>query len=112
MPGLGDDLYHEVVERFSTFGNFEVIRGWVPDSFQIKSPERVSFLHIDMNNVPAEIGALEHLFDRVVPGGIIVLDDYGWNGHEAQAIAEDEFMEKRGYSVLELPTGQGLIFKR
>jgi len=51
------------------------------------------------------------LFDRVVPGGAIVFDDYGWNGYRPQKDAEDAFLAARGYSVLELPTGQGLLIK-
>ena len=30
----------------------------------------------------------------------------------AQKLAEDAFMAKRGYKILELPTGQGLLIKR
>ena len=52
------------------------------------------------------------LFDRIVPGGLIVLDDYGWLPFKAQRDAEDIFFAERGYFVLELPTGQGLVVKR
>lgn len=48
----------------------------------------------------------------MVPGGLIVLDDYGWLGYRAQKEAEDAFFAERSYMVLELPTGQGLIVKR
>jgi O-methyltransferase len=69
-------------------------------------------MHIDMNNAAAELGALEQLFDRVSPGGMIVFDDYGWTGYRDQKQAADTFMRDRGLSVLELPTGQGLVVKR
>jgi hypothetical protein len=55
---------------------------------------------------------LERLFDRVLPGGIVVFDDYGWKMFHEQKQAEDDFMRRRGYEVLELPTGQGLVVKR
>ena len=58
------------------------------------------------------IGVLERLFDLMVPGGVIVFDDYGWKLFEKQKIAEDEFMAARGYQILEMPTGQGLVVKR
>ena len=41
----------------------------------------------------------------------MVLDDYGWRGYRAQKLAEDPWLAARGYQVLELPTGQGLLFK-
>ena len=43
---------------------------------------------------------------------MIVLDDYGWSLYRAQKQAEDAFFAERGYLVLELPTGQGLVVKR
>jgi len=52
------------------------------------------------------------LFDCVVPGGIIVFDDYGFYLFRRQKEAEDAFMAARGYHILELPTGQGLVVKR
>jgi predicted O-methyltransferase YrrM len=64
-----------------------------------------------MNNAEAEIGALEVLWDRVVPGAVVILDDYGWAGCLEQKRAEDVFLTERGYQVLELPTGQGLLIK-
>lgn len=84
----------------------------MPDSFSQGTPERISLLHIDMNNAPAEIATLEAMWERVVPGGIALLDDYGWIAYSAQTFAERDFFAQRGYSVLELPTGQGLVLKR
>jgi hypothetical protein len=64
-----------------------------------------------MNNADAEIGALEVLFERMVPGAVLILDDYGWLGYRAQKLAEDPWLAKYGYRVLEMPTGQGLLIK-
>ena len=106
-----DSLYQEVCTKFSNYPNVRIIRGAVPDKFADACPDRVSFLHIDMNSEMAEVMALEHLFDRVTTGGIIVFDDFGWNSAINQCKAEMAFMRKRGHSVLELPTGQGLVIK-
>lgn len=46
-----------------------------------------------------------------MPGAIVILDDYGWAGGLPQKRAEDAFFAERGYQVLELPTGQGLVIK-
>jgi hypothetical protein len=43
---------------------------------------------------------------------MIVLDDYGWNAHRTRKLSADVFMLEHGLSVLELPTGQGLVVKR
>jgi len=106
-----DEVLKEVLDVFSDYKNVEVIKGMVPNTFQESSPEKIAFLHIDMNSVQAEILALEHLFERVVPGGFIVLDDFGWACNKNQNIAEMKFMNERQHQVLELPTGQGVILK-
>ncbi len=111
MPEHGEDLYTKVKNRFAELEQVHVTQGAVPEVLHQISPEKIAFLHLDLNNAPAEIGALELLFDRVSTGGIIILDDYGWLAYRAQKEAEDPFFEERGYRVLELPTGQGLIIK-
>jgi O-methyltransferase len=104
-------LYESVVKRFARFPNVQVVRGIVPDRFAQAAPDAIAFLHIDLNSSKAEIAALDVLFDRVSPGGLVVFDDYGWSGYRAQQIAEDAFMRQRGHRILELPTGQGLLIK-
>lgn len=111
MPEHGKTLFDQVKQRFVDLPNVVVTQGRVPDSFAQAAPEKIAFMHLDLNNADAEIGALEVLFDRMVPGAIMVLDDYGWLGYRAQKLAEDPWLEKRGYRVLELPTGQGLLIK-
>ena len=108
----GPGLYEQTVSRFSDYPNVVVTKGRIPEVFHAVAPERISFMHIDLNGATAELAALEHLFDRMVPGAILILDDYGWYwGYATQKYAEDPFFESRGYQVLELPTGQGMVLK-
>ena len=58
------------------------------------------------------MGALEMLFDRISPGGMIVFDDYSRPGYQAQRGVTDTFLRQRSLAVLELPTRQGLVVKR
>lgn len=104
-------LYAKVREKFSRYKNVNIVRGIVPDSFENAVPEKIAFLHIDMNSAKAEMLALEHLFDKVTPGGFIVFDDFGWTCNANQMSVELAFMNKRGHHVMELPTGQGVVIK-
>ena len=111
LDGLEAGLYAKVVKRFEDLPTVHVIKGFVPESFSQGVPDKIALLHLDMNSADAEIAALNTLWDRVVAGGIIVLDDYGWDTYLPTKQAEDKFFAERGYSVLELPTGQGIVFK-
>ncbi|THD67173.1 TylF/MycF/NovP-related O-methyltransferase [Phenylobacterium sp.] len=107
----GTFSFEEVRDRFSAFPNIDVIKGRVPEVLEDSTPERIAFLHMDLNNSTAEIAALDALFDRLSPGGIIVFDDYGWATARAQHDAENQWFSQRGLEILALPTGQGLFIK-
>ena len=111
MPNHGDGLYEFVRNRFAYAPNVHVVKGEVPGILAQHAPETVAHLHLDLNDVTAELAALEFFYDRLTPGGSIVLDDYGWLAYRDQKLAEDAFLSTRGASVLELPTGQGLLIK-
>jgi len=109
----GTFSYEEVRDRFAGYPNIDVIQGRVPEVLTEKgSPEAIAFMHIDMNNPAAEIGALDALFERVSPGGIILFDDFCWATARAQYDAETRWFAERNLHVLPLPTGQGLFVKR
>jgi hypothetical protein len=104
-------LVARVKATFAPYPNVRIVQGAVPASFAQEAPQAISYLHIDMNSEKAEVEALESLYDRVSPGGMIILDDFGWICNRGQMIAELAFMKLRGQPILELPTGQGLILK-
>lgn len=102
----------KVKERFLGFDDVLIVQGRVPEVFAtVRMPEEISFLHVDLNTSKAEIAALEVLFDKVVSGGIILLDDFGLLIAREQMIHETEWFGKRGYMVCELPTSQALVIK-
>jgi O-methyltransferase len=105
------EIYQGVLARFSVKPYVQVIRGVVPDVLHQSAPTKVAFLHLDMNSPGPERAALEFLYDRIVPGGVIVFDDYGWSMFRRQKEAADEFLASKNLTVLELPTGQGLAIK-
>jgi O-methyltransferase len=103
--------YDLVRQRLAAYPNIRVVRGRVPEILDETAPRSIAFMHLDLNSAAAELGALERLFDRIAFGGQLVLDDYGWFNYRGQKAAEDPFFRERGCSVLELPTGQGLVIK-
>ena len=64
-----------------------------------------------MNAEAPERAALEFFWDRVVPGGVVFLDDYAFRGHDAQRRSFDAFAEEHRVGILALPTGNGLLIK-
>jgi Macrocin-O-methyltransferase (TylF) len=105
------ECYELARANFAEFRNVEIIRGSIPLTLPRAATDAVCFLHLDMNCVIPEVAAIEYFWDRLVPGAVVLLDDYGARGYEPQKRGMDEFATKRGIAVLSLPTCQGLILK-
>ncbi|NNE81324.1 MAG: hypothetical protein HKN18_13735 [Silicimonas sp.] len=73
-------------------GYFEHTLGGVSD-------RTFAFLHIDCDTYAGHIEVLDALYDRVVPGGIIVFDDYNTEEWPGATQAVDEFLADRPESV-------------
>jgi O-methyltransferase len=72
----------------------------------------LSFAHIDMNAMAPSQLALEFAYEKMLPGGIIVFDDYGWASCEDQRVMIDEFFADLPEKAIALPTGQACVIKR
>lgn len=105
------ECYQDVVRTFSPFSNAVIVRGRVPDTLSEVGSTRVAFLSIDMNCVEPEIAAAHHFWDRLVPGAVMLLDDYGHPRHHEQKMAFDQFAREKGVKILSLPTEQAIIQK-
>lgn len=113
FEGQAEGFFEKVKDRFKDYPQINLIKGLIPDSFSQGLPQQLAFMHIDLNNYEGEIAVLEKLFDRLVTGGIIILDDYESSGiYRRQKKEEDHWFEKRNYRVFPLPTGQGMVIKR
>jgi hypothetical protein len=115
--GRGDEnsMYPECFEltrrNFSPFPKAQLVRGKVPDTLSDVDIESVCYLCIDMNIKEPERAALAHFWPKLVPGAVVIFDDYGWLAYREQKLAHDEFARSVGAEILELPTGQGLMIK-
>ena len=111
LPGGYAPCYDHVVQTFREFSGVRIVKGIVPDTLAQVTAQRISYLSIDMNNTAPEIAAAEYFWDRLIAGGIVILDDYGWTKQINQKRAFDAFAEARNVKILSLPTGQGLLIK-
>jgi hypothetical protein len=101
----------DVRRNFREWENVRIIEGSVPETLTQVDCDRVTFLHLDMNCAAPEVAALEFFWPRMISGGIVLLDDYGFGEHVAQKTEIDRCAERIGVMIASLPTGQGLIIK-
>ena len=83
--------------------NVTLIKGWFDatlPTFAAEHDEPVALLHVDCDLYSSTKCIFAHLGDRVVPGSVIVFDEYfdypAWQEHEFKAFAE--FVAQAGLS--------------
>jgi O-methyltransferase len=81
--------------------------GMVEETIPAGAPERIALLRLDTDWYASTRHELEHLYDRVSPGGVVIIDDYDyWEGSRR---AVDEFVAQTGARLLLAPMGSGRI---
>ncbi|MGE3247562.1 MAG: TylF/MycF/NovP-related O-methyltransferase, partial [Beijerinckiaceae bacterium] len=106
------DCFAATTKNFAAWPNVKLVRGVLPGSLADVPLEKIAWLHIDLNNAVAEMETIEALWDRIIPGAPIVLDDYAFRGHEDQYEAWNRFAARTAHPIFTLPTGQGLMLRR
>lgn len=104
----GDGLSATEVEsiiNFKKFDNIELVAGDVFETLPnwlTKYPHtRIALLHLDMDVYAPTKYVLDEVWDRVVPGGVLVFDDY--NSVEGETVAVDEFLKARNLKLTKNP---------
>lgn len=107
-----EECFETAVRNFAPWPRCRLVRGKVPETLSEVNISKVAYLHIDMNIAAPERAALEFFWDKIVPGGVVLLDDYGFAHFRSQYESANEFAQSKGVMIATLPSGQGLILKR
>ena len=70
------------------------VKGPVEDTIPATLPERISLLRLDTDWYSSTKHEIEHLYPRLSPHGVLILDDYGHYQGAQQAI--DEYFDRAG----------------
>jgi len=88
-------------------------KGWFQDTLPVARKEigEIALLRLDGDWYESTKECLENLYDNVVVGGFVIIDDYGyWDGCRR---ATDEFLAERGIKArLEHVDDSGVFFRK
>lgn len=99
--------FEGVQQTFRRYPQVRFVKGYMPDAAAEIQDQDISFLHLDMNDGEVEVETLRRLWAQLVPGAIVLLDDYAFPGF----VECEKPWRMAGYNILSLPTGQGLLIK-
>ena len=75
-----------------------LIKGKVEETLPAQAPEQIALLRLDTDWYESTRHELEHLYPRLVSGGVLLIDDYGhWKGSRE---ATDEYIAKHNLKLL------------
>jgi O-methyltransferase len=84
-------------EQMGILAQSQLVKGFFQKTLPNCDVEAVSVLHLDCDWYESVKTCLDYLYDRVTPGGVIQIDDYGhWKGARK---AVDEFLRRRSIQV-------------
>jgi len=105
---LNIDITKKNLENFNKYLIFN--KGLIPNVFQkAENPTKINWLHIDLNSSEATRSSLEFFFDKLMPGGVMLFDDYG-GFDDTRRIVDKFFNNKKGHFT-NYPSGQGIFIK-
>lgn len=85
-----DDVRSNILGTGYPEANIRFIEGPVEQTIPAASPERIALLRLDTDWYESTRHELEHLYPRLVSGGVMIIDDYGhWRG---SGKATDEYL--------------------
>ena len=74
-----------------------LVKGKVEETIPKTLPERIALLRLDTDWYASTKHEMLHLFPRLVPGGVLILDDYGsWLGARK---AVDEYIAENKVKI-------------
>ena len=87
--------------------NVRLLKGWFEETlppFAARQPGPVALLHVDCDLYSSTRCVLEHLGGSLVPGSVVVFDEYfnypGWEQHEFRAFSEFAAARRLRYEYL------------
>jgi hypothetical protein len=112
-PGLfADTSFAEVRQYLSGFDNVHLYQGRFQDRCHEVSGRRFGFLHLDVDIFSATRDCLDFFRELLDPGGIIIVDDYGFTTCKGSKAAVDNFTKERtDFLKVHLETGQCLLVR-
>lgn len=103
--------YEEVEQNFREWPNVTLVKGSLPETLNILNDSTISFIHIDLNAPSVEIKCLRFLWEQLIPGAPILIDDYAYIGYRETLDIFNDFAREMNFEILTTATGQGIAFK-
>lgn len=106
------EFAQKAMEKSGKYNESVFIKGWFNETLPENKLQNIAILRLDADWYDSTYICLEHLFDKVIPGGLIILDDYyTWDGC-SRALHDFLAKDKRTERIQSLYGGGCYLIKK
>lgn len=104
-----DTSLESVREYLSDCPNVRFYKGLFPETGEAVAKERFCLVHVDVDIYRSVMDCCRFFHPRLVAGGVMIFDDYGFLSCPGAKTAVDEFFSDKPERPCYLPTGQCVV---
>jgi O-methyltransferase len=106
-------LVEDLLIKKLSLDNVKLLQGIFPeDTSHLIESERFRFCHVDVDVYQSAKDIVTWIWDRMVPGGIIVYDDYGFASCDGITKYVEEQIDEKDRLIIHNLNGHAIIIKR
>jgi O-methyltransferase len=105
------DTSLESVKRLVGIEGVAYHAGFIPSTFEGLNSDAIAFAHIDLDLYDAILESCKFIYPRLLKGGVMVFDDYGFPSCPGARKAVDEFFSEKPEFPVVMPSGQCFVVK-
>lgn len=106
-----DTTLAEVKDYLADYNQINFYQGLFPQTAKPIENLSFCFAHIDTDIYSSTMECCEFFYMRMIGGGIILFDDYGFPSCPGSKLAVDEYFVDKRENPIYLPTGQVFVIK-
>lgn len=117
-PGIDTDYFvkgslacdiENAKKYLAKFSNIDLVKGWVPEVLDTLPKLEYSLVHIDVDLYNPTKESIEYFWDKLLPDGVLICDDFGSSKTVGAKKAMVDFFGRD--NIIEFSTQQAFVIK-
>ena len=106
-------IVEDVLKNKSRYPHYKILKGIFPEdtAHEIKTGEQFGLCHIDVDVYTSAKDILEWVWNRLMPGGVVVFDDYGFHSCTGVTKLVEEYRYQPDRQIIHNLNGHAIMIK-
>ena len=106
-------IVEDVLKNKNQYLHYKILKGIFPEdtAHEIKTGEQFGLCHIDVDVYDSAKDILEWVWDKLIPGGVVVFDDYGFHSCTGVTKLVDGYRNHADRQIIHNLNGHAIMIK-